>query len=135
MSIDPHLDQHIVHPSEISDRYLRDSVRAVEAKLVRQIGAHIRPSFRQTYDEPLHLELPDGSFHTWVLGFEAHDGNFCFVVYEENSLVRVRDVVTVAPTVPLAEAGLCALLFFETHLEGFVKEVVHQVRRQRGNKH
>jgi hypothetical protein len=129
MNINALRNTYSTAPGETSDRHIRGHVRAVEERLVGMLRGVLKPGFESTCGEDLHLELPDESFQTWMLGFQRLDGEWRLVVLEENSQVPARDVVTVAPTVPLADAGLAPLLFFSPYLEAFVEQVVDEARR------
>jgi len=129
MNIDTPRNTYSTGPGEISDRHIRGHVLAVEERLIGMLRGALKPKFKSVCDEALHLEMPDESFQTWVLGFQRLHGKWRLVVLEENSQVPARDIVTVAPTVPLADAGLAPLLFFSPYIEAFVEQILDEARR------
>lgn len=113
-----------------SDADLRKTARAAEEALVRAVG----PSpGKDSFGSPdcLHIDLPDDSWQTWELVFQRFKGAWRIVVLEESSRRPLEDRVTVAPTAPLAEAGLVPLLHFVPKLEAFAEVVLRQVARER----
>lgn len=119
---------HPIGPGEIRDGHIRASVHVAEERLVRTLRGLLKPTFKATFGEVLHLEMPDESYETWVLAFQRLAGKWRFVIHEENSLLPARHVVTVAPTMPLAEAGLAPLLFFSPYLEAFAQQILREAR-------